>query len=144
MLAHLTPLLLVVVLSGCQTAPKGPPGPMHLGATLEQIDIACVRASMLDSLVRAGWTIRQASDALIVADRRTEAIGPRLHYGRNLSERVTATLIPLPDGMRLNLQGAYAANPGTGLEEVHPQPFSPEDEGVWEAARGRLATKCGL
>jgi len=146
MLLRVLPLLLVAALSGCQTAPKAPPGPMHLEITLEQIDIACVRASMLDTFVKGGLSIRQASDVLFVADRRTEEIGPRLYYGRNLSDRVTATLTPIPrvEGARLTVQHAYAANAGTGREEVHPQPVSPEDQASWAAARGRLERKCGL
>lgn len=113
-------LCVLAVLSACQTAP-----PLATRSGKPEILIeSCTPKAASDAIVaymsEKGFRMQQANDYLLVFSKADERLGAQLLMGSEWNPtpdaRVTYTLAPEGDGVRVFVAGEYVTNPGTGFE----------------------------
>ena len=110
---------LVLIAAGCASQGTGAP-PSPLVITLYGVAPGCARGALLDHLLAARYTIRDAQARRIVAGRRAAASrsGPPVIGGRLVGPSEERLIFSLAGDTRLLVTGAHVANLGTLFEKT--------------------------
>lgn len=128
-------------LSACETPIGTASGQPEF--TVQNVDAACVRSTVLGGLVNEGYMVRTTTDAQIVAERPSLG-GAAVFLGTTQDvRRVTITFIPMAGGVRLVANEALVANAGTGFENVTPVYPTQEMQARFAGNGSRVQAMCG-
>lgn len=139
-------LLAAMVLSGCASLPppQTPSGKPEL--MLSGVDAACVRSRMANALVNQGYGIKTMNDYSIIAERKVTSGAAAFLYSTPMSgspnERLTITMIPQGNSMRMVMDMAYVSNAGTGFEKLTPITASQNDEQMLMQIKPNIESAC--
>jgi hypothetical protein len=118
-------IVLLFGLAGCASAPPPATASGQPDVVLTNVDVACVRASLMEGMVNNGFQIAQSTDSMIVGKRPTRNTMASVLLSTRMSgppeERVTLTMInSAPDTVRVIAYMAYVSNAGTAFEQQTP------------------------
>lgn len=135
----------LAVLSGCAGGPPPSTASGQPDVVLTNVDVSCVRASLMEGLVNNGFQISQSTDSMLVGKRPTRDTAATILLSTRMSgppeERVTLTMIqPAPDTLRVIVYGAYVSNAGTAFEQQTPVRATQADQEAFAA--GARNTRC--
>lgn len=136
-----------LALAGCGGGPPPSTASGQPDVVLTNVDVACVRASLMEGLVNNGFQISQSTDSMLVGRRATRNAAASVLLSTRMSgapeERVTLTMIqPAPDTLRVIVYAAYVSNAGTGFEQQTPVRATQADQDSFAAgARGSRCKK---
>jgi hypothetical protein len=137
----------VVILASCTAGSMLATTSGQVEIVLFNVDKACVRNRLLETLKRNGFAVRETNEDLIVVGRRSKISTGDSFFGMengSREERITATFFRRPnDGLRLVVIGALVVDAGTAFERAKQIPASQTDQQQFEAIRFPIQRMCG-
>lgn len=120
--------------------------------TAHNVDIECVRTTILGGMMDKGWSVRRADGLQIVAEKAMESTAGNMLAVATLTRgpggsmpnrQITLTIMPVQNDVRIVVDAQWVINPGNARSEYTiPIQWTASDQNAMTSLARGAESKC--
>ena len=120
--------------------------------TAHNVDVECIRTTLIGGMMNNGWTVRRADGLQIVAEKAMESTAGNMlavatltrgSGGSMPNRQITLTIMPVNNDVRMVVDAQWVINPGNARSEYTiPIKWTASDQNDMTALAWGAESKC--